>query len=187
MKSSIQSVLFIATWVATTAAVATDKDDLTICVHPYSSSTLLIQAFSPLAEYLSDKIGQRFSVHIAADDASHIKTVGTDKLGIGYMGPASYVKLVEKYGAKRILARQAIRGKPTFEGKIIVRQDSAIASLADLAGKRFAFGDPHSTMSHLVPRYMLEQAGLAGHEHLGEKLVPDLVVQPGSQPIQRVC
>jgi phosphonate transport system substrate-binding protein len=146
---------------------AADKDQLTICIHPYSPSTVLYQAFTPLAEYLSEKIGQPLTVHIATDYDSHIETIGTNKFGIGYMGPASYVKLVDKYGKKRILGRQAIEGKPVFEGKIIIRQDSRITGVADLAGKRFAFGDPNSTMSHLVPRYMLLEAGI-GVQDLAE-------------------
>jgi hypothetical protein len=44
---------------------------------------------------------------------------------------------------------------------IIARNDSNIRTLADLAGKRFAFGDPNSTMSHFVPRTVLAGAGLS--------------------------
>jgi phosphonate transport system substrate-binding protein len=36
--------------------------------------------------------------------------------------------------------------------------------LSDLEGKSFAFGDPDSTMSHLVPRYMLIEAGIVVEE-----------------------
>ncbi len=151
---------------------AADKNQLTICIHPYSSATILYRSFSPLAEYLSEKIGEPIAVHIATDYDSHIDTIGTNKYGIGYLGPASYIKLVHKYGKKRILGRQAIEGKPYFQGKIIARKDSAITGLADLSGKRFAFGDPNSTMSHLVPRYMLLEAGikvedLADYKFLG--------------------
>ncbi|MCG6968714.1 MAG: phosphate/phosphite/phosphonate ABC transporter substrate-binding protein [Gammaproteobacteria bacterium] len=168
MKSVVmQSGLLMVLCLSMAASTAAEKNDLTICVHPYSSSSVLYRAFSPLAKYLSEKIGQPFSVHIAADYQAHIKTVGTDKRGIGYMGPASYVKLVSDYGPKRILGRQAIKGKPSFQGKIIARKDSSINNLADLAGKRFAFGDPNSTMSHLVPRYMLIEAGL-GVEDLAD-------------------
>jgi phosphonate transport system substrate-binding protein len=55
---------------------------------------------------------------------------------------------------------------------IIVRQDSPIKTLADLSGKSFAFGDPNSTMSHVVPRAHLKKAGISldlleRHEFLG--------------------
>ena len=166
------------------AAAAHDKDELAICVHPYNSSTKLYQSFTPLAQYLSEKIGRPISVHIAATYQSHINAIGEGELCIGYMGPASYVKLVGKYGKKRILGRQAIEGKPVFQGKIIARKDSAINSLADLVGKRFAFGDPNSTMSHLVPRYMLIEAGiteknLADYKFLGNHINVALGVLSG--------
>lgn len=169
---------------AATNGATTNKEDLTICVHPYNSASALYRAFNPLAEYLSEKIGEPFTVHIAADYQSHINTVGTSKLGIGYMGPASYVKLVEQFGKKRILGRQAIDGKPVFQGKIIARKESAIMTLKDLVGKRFAFGDPNSTMSHLVPRYMLLEAGisapdLAGYKFLGNHMNVALGVLSG--------
>ena len=143
-----------------TVAAASDKGQLTICIHPFASSTVLYQAFTPLMEYLSEKLGEPLTIHIATDYESHINSIGTNKFGVGYMGPASYVYLVNRYGKKRILARQAINGKPVFQGKVITRQDSKITGLADLAGKRFAFGDPNSTMSHLVPRYMLLEVGI---------------------------
>lgn len=157
-------------WISTSAVAADGA--FTICVHPYKSATKLLASYAPLAKYLSEKLGDRVDVHIAENYASHIKSVGDGKYGIGYMGPASYINLVEKYGKKRLLARQEVDGKPTFRGKILVRQDSTIQTLSDLKGKRFAFGDPNSTMSHLVPRYMLIEAGvtekdLAGFQFLG--------------------
>lgn len=161
-----------------------DDQKLAICVHPYKSSTKLIASFAPLAKYLTEKLGNKVDIHIAENYESHITTIGEGKFGIGYMGPASYIKLVDKYGKKRLLARQAINGKPTFQGKILVRRDSPIQSLADLKGKRFAFGDSNSTMSHLVPRYMLIDAGvtekdLAGFQFLGNHTNVALAVLAG--------
>ena len=71
------------------------------------------------------------------------------------------MKLTEQAGKKNILARQRVKGKASFKGVIIVRQDSSIESLANLKNKSFAFGDASSTMSHLVPRYMLIKAGVS--------------------------
>ena len=151
--------LFIVGVLCSTVSGAADEK-ITICVHPYSSATKLYEAFTPLAQYLAGKIEQPVDIHISTDYQSHIDSMGKGKYGIGYLGPASYIKMVEMYGKKRLLARQAINGEPVFRGKIIVRKDSSINTLADLVGKRFAFGDPNSTMSHLVPRYMLLKAGV---------------------------
>ena len=88
------------------------------------------------------------------------------------VGPASYVKMTRLYDVKPILGRLEINGKPSFQGHIVIREDSRITSLAALEGRRFAFGNENSTMSSLVPKYMLQQAGLtlkklASFSHLG--------------------
>jgi phosphonate transport system substrate-binding protein len=136
------------------------RDNLVFGIHPYKSPTKLIKAYTPLSKYLSKAVGMPVEISISKDYQSHIEAIGTDKLDIAYMGPASYIKLVDRYGKKPLLACQAIHGKPTFQGKIITRKGSTLSSLSQLKGKRFAFGDPSSTMSHLVPRYMLIKAGV---------------------------
>jgi len=136
------------------------KTPLTIGVHPYKSPQKLLSIYQPLANLLEEKLGQPVELVIAKDYSTHIEQIGTDVLDIAYLGPASYVKMVEQYGQKPILARQAISGRPTFKGKIITSTKSPLTSLRQLKGKRFAFGDPDSTMSHLVPRYMLIENGV---------------------------
>jgi phosphonate transport system substrate-binding protein len=148
------------------------EDSLTLCVHPYLPATELTRRFSPLAEYLSRKVGLPISIRVQKSYQSHIDRTGKDEADIAYVGPVSYVKIVETYGEKPLLARLVVSGEPEFFGMIIVREDSPIRSLEDLAGRSFAFGDINSTMSHLVPRYMLKEGGvpvsrLAKHEFLG--------------------
>jgi phosphonate transport system substrate-binding protein len=135
-------------------------DELTLAIHPFKSAATLHQSFSPLADYLSRQLSRHVNISISRDYQSHITRVGNNQVDIAYMGPASYVKLVDKYGPRRILARLEINGSPTFHGYIITRSDSPLRSLKSLIGKRFAFGNPASTMSHLVPRYMLWKAGV---------------------------
>jgi phosphonate transport system substrate-binding protein len=43
---------------------------------------------------------------------------------------------------------------------VIVPADSQVRALSDLKGKTMAYGDQASTSSHLVPRAMLQDAGL---------------------------
>ena len=140
------------------------SNHLVLGIHPYKSPAKLIKAYTPLAEYLSKMIGIPVQISISKDYQTHIDAIGSDKLDIAYMGPASYVQLVDQYGKRPLLVRQAIHGKPTFQGKIIARKDSDLHSLNQLKGKSFAFGDPDSTMSHLVPRYMLWKEGVNANQ-----------------------
>ena len=157
-------------WCALSSMVSADEP-LVLAVHPYKSSSALIKAFSPLADYLSQKLSLDVELQVSTSYQSHVDRLGNNQVDVAYLGLASYALLVDKFGRKPILARQLINGQPLFQGKIFARRDSPVDSLQELQGKRFAFGDSASTMSHLVPRYMLIQAGvgtekLSGHQFL---------------------
>lgn len=162
---SLAGMAFFLAWPA--------QAEIRFGVHPFKSATKLYEAFTPLADYLSEKMGEPVSLQISKDYESHINAIGKGDLDMAYLGPVSYVNLHDSYGAMPLLARQAINGSPVFHGKIFVRKDSPIQTLADLKGKKFAFGEPHSTMSHLVPRYTLYQAGITVEQFGGYKFVGD--------------
>jgi len=151
------------------------RADLSLGVHPFKPAPKLVESFTPLANYLSEKLGEPVTLRITRDYQDHIDAFGRNEVDIAYFGPSLYIKMRETYGARPLLARQAINGSPVFHGRIFVRKDSAIQSLGDLAGKKFAFGEPHSTMSHLVPRYMLWQSGITVEKFSSYKFVGDHV------------
>jgi len=136
-------------------------EQLILGIHPYKSPSVLVNKYQPLAKYLSTKLSIPVEIKISKDYESHINSIGNNEFDIAYVGPASYVKLTEQFGKKPILARQTIKGKASFKGAIIVGKDCKAKKLAGLQQKRFAFGDAASTMSHLVPRYMLIKAGIS--------------------------
>lgn len=145
---------------------------LVLGVHPYLGHSEVQRRFQPLAEYLGERLGIKVELKVGDSYERHIDALGNGEIDLAFIGPASYVELVGKYGPHPLLARLEVEGSPTFTGHIIVRQDSALRGLPDLTGKRFAFGSPRSTMSHLVPVYMLHQAGvdirdLAGYRFYG--------------------
>ncbi len=153
------------------------EEALVLQAHPFLTAKQIVEKFMPLASYLEKKLGVPVQVAVAKDYGAHIAAIGQDKVDIAYVGPAPYVELVAEYGAKPLLARLEVAGKPTFRGVIVISNHRAASDggvsirLQDLAGKRFGFGAEHSTMSHLVPRFMLHEAGitvdkLAAHSFL---------------------
>ena len=168
---SIVSLLLLFLVFASTPCSAGEKG-LTLWIHPYLPATELIRRFSPLAVYLSKAVDRPVNIRVQKSYQAHLDFIGRDLADIAYIGPASYVQISEQYGHKPLLAKLEVEGKPFFHGVIITRQDSPILTLADLAGKSFAFGDPNSTMSHEVPRAIMTAAGvglgqLAYHDYLG--------------------
>ncbi len=151
---------------------ATAEAPLVLAVHPYQTYGTLMRKYMPLADYLSEALQRELVVRIGRDYQDHVAYIGKDRVDIAVMGPVSYVTTVARFGEKPILARFEINGRPLFQGVVIARKDSSIGGLASLRGKRFAFGDRASTMSHLVPRFMLSEAGvdvedLADYRFLG--------------------
>ncbi len=144
---------------------------LTLAVHPYLSHEEVEKKFTPIAKHLSDVTGIDIKVRVGSSYEEHIQYTGEDKVDIAYMGPASYVGLMHKFGSKPILCKLEVNGRSYFQGNIVVRKDSGIKTLKELKGKRIAFGNPNSTMSYIVPHFMLHQAGVFAnqsgkHEHL---------------------
>ena len=141
-------------------------------VHPYLLASEILNRFTPLAEHLAATMDRPVVVSVAPDYDSHIKRIAEGAVDIAYLGPAAYVTLTDVHGPQILLARLVVNGSPQFYGYIVVRTDSPLARLTDLKGKRFAFGDEQSTMSHLVPNAMLAEArvskqDLAHHAFVG--------------------
>lgn len=167
MKSSI-TALSLALLACLLCAGATHAaEPIRLGVHPYLPAVEIMKRFTPLAGYLSERLGRKVEIVIAKDYEDHIEKTGRGIVDIAFLGPASYVKLAQKYGKMPLLARLEVSGKPLLQGVIFVRKDSPISTLQGLAGKRFAFGDRNSTMAHLVPRLMLLKAGV-GAERLAK-------------------
>ncbi len=151
---------------------AADSKPMILAVHPFLPVPEIQARFKPLADYLSEAMQRPITVRVGRDYDEHIKAIGTDQVDIAFMGPAPYVQVADRYGKKPLLARFEVDGKPNLYGVIAVRQDSPLKDIAALYNKRFAFGDHESTMSHIVPRYLLIKAGIPGgappqHRFLG--------------------
>lgn len=171
-RQALLGLLLCALAPATGAADPAPIPPLILGVHPYLPPRELVERFTPLADYLGRELGRRVEVRIGRDYDAHIKAIAHNRIDIGYLGPATYVRLVAEHGRRPLLARIEVDGKPQLLGVIVTAERSEVRTLADLKGRRFAYGDPNSTMSHLVPLYMLIAAGvperaLAEHKFLG--------------------
>ncbi len=138
-----------------TGETAFSHDQLILGIHPFHTVTILEKKFTPLAEYLSKELNIPVVVRVGSSYAEHIDAVGRDKLDIAYLGPVQYVRMVDKYGNKPLLACQETDGTPFFRGIIITRQDSPSEKLADLEFGEFAFVDIYSTMGYILPAFLL--------------------------------
>ena len=82
------------------------------------------------------------------------------------------------------MAIESKKGQKHFQGIICVQKDSAIASISDLRGKSFAFGDERSTIGrYLAQQYLMQDeiyaADLNRYHYLGRHDLVGLAVAAG--------
>lgn len=128
-------------------------------VIPLDSPAVMFKKFTPLADYLTKKLGKTVQLKVAVDFEGAMKDVGQNITQLCAMGPATYVEGQKKYGL-RVLVKALRNGKPFHHSVIITRDDSDIRSVGDLKGKTFAFADIQSSTGHIIPRAMLKEAGI---------------------------
>ena len=121
------------------------------------ATQMSIDEKAPLQKYLSAKLGRPVRLIIPTNYNATVEGIGNGSLDIAYLGGLTYVKAHARYGAIPLVQRDIDR---QFHSLFIARADSGIATLGDLRGKTFCFGDINSTSGHLMPREILKDAGL---------------------------
>ncbi|HEX6548002.1 MAG TPA: phosphate/phosphite/phosphonate ABC transporter substrate-binding protein [Candidatus Dormibacteraeota bacterium] len=124
-----------------------------------SQTTSIVQTNATLiADYLSKKTGYHVTGQVLSSYAAVTEGMTSDQVDIGWVGPLDYVIAHQKNGAEAV-TKSVRKGLPSYKAFIIANNNSGINSIADLKGKKFAFGDPTSASSSLYPKYMMIKAG----------------------------
>lgn len=159
---------------------AQDKKPLTLNFGVYQSekATAMYRKFSPVLEFMNDDLDARLhrsvdvKLTIFKSYEEAIEALVRGEIDFARFGPASYITAKAKQSGIELLGLELDNGERTFKGAIVVGKDSPIQSLADLKGKRFAFGDQNSTIGRYLAQAELVQAGihaedLRGFQYLG--------------------
>lgn len=139
--------------------VYAEKKILRMGVIPLESPAEMFRRFAPLSEYLSRTIGMKVDLKIALDFEGTIDDLGNGITQICYMTPTTYIEANQKYGVIP-LVKEVLDGKPFTHSVLVAKEGGKVERIDDIRGRTFAFGDPRSTTSHLLPRSMLLEAGI---------------------------
>lgn len=116
--------------------------------------------YTPFLTYLEEATGKRFRIKFTERDEDTVKNLGTGLTHFAALGTLNYVVGQNKYGIKYLASGVNRDGDPKYQSAIFTRPESGIQHLQDLKGRCFAFGSHMSTEGHLIPRNMLEDAGI---------------------------
>lgn len=155
-----------AAWAAWIGAVRTPARDLQFGITPVLGAAAMHEDFDPLAEYLTNVLGCRVVLYVAADYGDLRVQMERGAVDIGSFSPFAYVDAA-RGGRIRILVQSLIRGSASYRGIIVVRGDSGLERISDLRGKRFAFVDRKSASGYVYPRALLVRMGLDPDRYFG--------------------
>lgn len=110
-------------------------------------------------EYLEQATPYKYEITIPQSFIAVVEAFGTKRADVAAFNTFGYILANEKYGAEARLT--VIRhGLSTYQSQFIVRADSNIKKVEDLAGKKIAFVEPASTSGYLLPIKTLKDKGI---------------------------
>jgi phosphonate transport system substrate-binding protein len=122
-----------------------------------------------VADLIYEETGLIIETNVATEYAGVIEAMCADppKAHMASLATFAYVLAAGKGCAEAELV--SVRyGSPTYNGQFIVRADSGIESVADLAGKTFCRVDPLSTSGWIIPMLTMRAEGVDPDTDLAE-------------------
>jgi len=149
-------------WLIATAVVApviqAAEDPLIMGVFPRRNSAETAKLFTPMADYLGERLGRKIKLVTAKNFDSFWKAVTEQRYDIVHYNQYHYIRSAQTY---QVIAHSQEFGKDAVAGALYVRRDSGITEISQLRGRTIIFGGGKDAMlSYIAPRYLLMQAGL---------------------------
>ncbi len=126
---------------------------------PQENPEKLLGDIEVITAWLSDEIGVPVEGFVTFDHAAAVEALRNGDADISFMGGLPFVLTEKEIDAVPLLS-EVYRGAPTYTGRIFVRKDRGITSLADLQARDIAFADPISESGYMYPLAEFEKAGL---------------------------
>lgn len=136
-----------------------ETDGLTLAFIPQENPDKLLGDIEVITAWLGERIGAPVDGFVTIDHAAAVEALRNGDADISFMGALPFVLAEAEIGAEPLLA-EVYRGAPTYTGRVFVRRDSGIETLADLRGRDIAFADPISESGYLFPLDLFVKADL---------------------------
>ena len=135
------------------------ETSLRLAFIPQENPYKLLGDIAAITGWLADQIGVPVEGFVTIDHAAAVEALRNGDADISFMGALPFVLAEAEIGAVPLLS-EVYRDAPSYTGRIFVRRDSGIETLADLRDKDIAFADPISESGYLYPLAEFVDAGL---------------------------
>jgi phosphonate transport system substrate-binding protein len=154
----IVRLLCLVAALALAPATWADEPPLLLGVFPRFNATDTTKRYTPLAEYIQERLGRKVVLETSRDFQSFWRGVEERRYDLVQYNQYHYIRSAKTY---QVIAHNEEFGKSTMAGVLYVRKDSGITSLAQLRGRTVMFGGGEDAMiSYIAPVYLMLQAGL---------------------------
>ena len=143
------------------AELGTEQNPLVWSFVPSGETERVATGAEAVAALIEDETGLIIDTNVATEYAGVIEAMCSDPVEahMGSLATFAYVLAAKKGCAEAALVSVRF-GSPVYNGQIIVRVDSGITELSQLAGKTFCRPDPLSTSGWIIPSLDLAAAGV---------------------------
>lgn len=141
---------------AAASAFAVAADTWKLAVTDVEGMERLQLEWGPFKEALETATGESFEFFAVNSRTAAAEALRAKTVDFVVSGPAEYVVINKLTQATPLIGL----GRPDYHCAIVVRADSGINTVADLKGKKVAFGDIGSTSNMLCPMQVLADYGL---------------------------
>ncbi len=133
--------------------------EILIGIVPEQDVMVQNQRYQPLADYLSHKMGERFSVSLKLFSTyiEVCRSLANGSINAAFLGSFAYTTVRDHV---IVLARPDYHGLSTYRGVLFVRENSNIKNVEDMRGKRLVLGGRTTTAGYVFPLYFFKKHGI---------------------------
>ena len=129
---------------------------LRVGVIPYKTAQKVQDTYTPLFEYVADKLGRDLELTIVSEtDLGYALDQGEFDLGIFPIFP--YLRAKADFDYLEVFASHQVNYNEHYSGAILTLKSSNINAITDLKGRKLGFVKPTSTSGYHLPKSIIEE------------------------------
>lgn len=144
--------------------------EILIGIVPEQNIMIQSQRYEPLVDYLSHRLGEKFSVKLKLFPTyiEVCRSLARGDINAAFLGSLAYATVREHVD---VIARPDYNGVSTYRGILFVRADSDINSLEQMRGRRLVLGGKTTTAGYVFPLYYFRKHGIDDYRNYFSKAI----------------
>jgi phosphonate transport system substrate-binding protein len=149
------------------AELGTEENPIVWVLVPSQDTEAVLTGADDVAQAIEDQTGLVVSPLVTTDFSAAVEAMCSGEAHMGALNTFNYL-LASARGCADVGVASVRFGSTYYSGQLVVRADSGIETINDLAGKTFCRPDPNSTSGWVIPAISMQAAGIDPETDLAE-------------------